>query len=96
MNKRIGMFSYDLLGYALMALSTFFVGLTIEVKSKPDKCLKGLLLVHGIFFISCLVMPILGLFSTDMQGAYWIGVAVLEFCCFENDRQPTMFAAIVT
>lgn len=74
-------FSYDLLGYALMALSTFFIGLTIETKSKSDKCLKVLLLTHGMFFVTCLVMPMLGLFSTDMQGADWIGVAVLEFWC---------------
>lgn len=31
------LFNYDLLGYALMALATFFAGLTLEVKSKPDR-----------------------------------------------------------
>lgn len=29
-------FSYDLLGYGMMALSTFFVGLTINTKTKAD------------------------------------------------------------
>lgn len=74
-------FSYDLLGYALMALSTFFIGLTIDAKTKADKWLKSLLLIHGIFFITCLILPMLGLFSADMQGADWIGVTVLEFWC---------------
>lgn len=74
-------FNFDLLGYALMALSTFFIGLTIDSKSKPDKWLKGLLLFHGIFFITCIALPILGLFSAKMSGADWIGVAVLEFWC---------------
>lgn len=74
-------FSYDLLGYALMALSTFFVGLTIEAKSKNDMWLKGLLLVHGAFFVSSLVLPMLGLFSNNMKGADWIGIAILEFWC---------------
>ena len=74
-------FSYDLLGYGIMALATFFVGLTVDVKSKTDKFLKWLLIIHGIFFVSCFIMPMLGLFSPNMQGADWIGVAVLEFWC---------------
>ena len=45
-------FSFDLLGYGLMALSTFFAGLTIEVKSKSDKWLKRLLIIHGVFFVA--------------------------------------------
>lgn len=74
-------FNYDLLGYGLMALSTFFAGLTIEPKTKSDRWLKWLLIVHGVFFVSCFVMPMLGLFRADMQGADWIGTAVLEFWC---------------
>jgi len=74
-------FSYNLLAYGLMALSTFFIGLTIDVKTKTDKCLKMLLLIHGIFFISGLILPMIGLFSSDMQGANWIGILVLEIWC---------------
>ena len=74
-------FNYDLLGYALMALSSFFAGLTICVKSKADKWLKALLLIHGVFFITCFIFPMLGLFTTDMAGAEWISTAVLEFWC---------------
>lgn len=74
-------FSYDLLGYGLMALATFFAGFTIECKTKSDQWLKALLHIHGIFFISCFIIPMLGIFTEDMQGANWIGVAVLEFWC---------------
>ncbi len=78
--QRMGlMFNYDLLGYGLMALSTFFAGLTVEQKSKSDKWLKLLLLIHGVFFISCLAIPMLGIFKAD--GSPWIGIAVLEFWC---------------
>ena len=75
------MFNYDMLGYCLMDIATFFAGLTIEAKTKTDKWLKGLLLIHGVFAIACFLMPLLGIFSTDMGGGEWIGTAVLEFWC---------------
>lgn len=75
------MFSYDMLGYCLMAVSTFFAGLTIEVKTTSDKWLKWLLLVHGVFAISCFILPMAGLFTPNMEGAEWIGTAVLTFWC---------------
>lgn len=75
------MFSYDLLGYAFMALSTFFIGLTIVPGNKADKWLRGLLLVHGIFAITCFVMPMLGIFKPGMEGGDLIGTLVLEFWC---------------
>lgn len=72
-------FSFDLLGYALMALATFFAGLTICPRSSADKWLRALLLIHGVFIISCLLLPMLGIFQADSPA--WIGVAVLEFWC---------------
>ena len=39
------MFNLDLLGYAIMALSTFFIGLTLNVNNKKDKALKYNILV---------------------------------------------------
>lgn len=74
-------FSYDLLGYCFMALATFFAGLTIEVRTKSDKWLKYLLIIHGIFAISCFLIPMLGIFSKEMVGGELIGVLVLEFWC---------------
>jgi hypothetical protein len=74
-------FNYDLLGYSFMALSTLFIGIQLEAEGKKDKCLKYLLIIHGIFFISCFVMPILGIFKTNMNGEEIIGVIILEFWC---------------
>lgn len=74
-------FNYDLLGYGLMALSTFFIGLTIKAESKADKWLKWLLIIHGIFFVSCFFMPMLGIFSSNTESGYWTGVIALEFWC---------------
>ena len=73
------LFNYDLLGYGVMSLATFFAGLTIKARTKTDKGLKYLLMIHGVFFISCLIMPMLGVFKADSPT--WIGIAVLEFWC---------------
>ncbi|MDZ5724267.1 hypothetical protein ACIZ62_01570 [Acetobacterium carbinolicum] len=74
-------FSYNLLGYGFMALTTFFIALSFKAESKADKALKVLLLVHGLFAISCLVIPMMGIFSSDMAGSGLIGILVLEFWC---------------
>ncbi len=74
-------FSYDLLGYAFMALSTFFIAFTVTVRSRADRALKTLLFIHGVFFISCFIMPLLGVFSPGMAGGDLLGVLVLEFWC---------------
>lgn len=75
-------FSYDLLGYGMMALSTFFIGLTIKTENKKDKWLKYLLMIHGIFFPVCLIMPMTGIFSSMTNGEDSIsGLIVLEFWC---------------
>lgn len=73
------LFSYDLLGYGVMSLATLFAGLTVKPQTKIDKWLKYLLMVHGVFFISCLIIPMLGVFKADSPT--WIGIAVLEFWC---------------
>lgn len=72
-------FSYDLLGYALMSLAAFFAGLSVNAQKKTDKWLKYLLMVHGVFFVSCLIVPMLDLFSADAPE--WVGVLILEFWC---------------
>ncbi|MCM1107408.1 MAG: hypothetical protein NC355_10745 [Blautia sp.] len=75
-------FNYDLLGYGMMALSTFFLGLTIEAKTKADKWLKYLMMIHGIFFLSCFIMPMTGVFRSMSNGETNIGgVIALEFWC---------------
>lgn len=74
------LFNYDLLGYAVMSLAAFFAGLTVKPHTSRDKWLKYLLMGHGVFFISCLVFPMMGIFKADSPT--WIGVVVLEFWCF--------------
>ena len=74
-------FNYDLLGYMFMALSTFFIGITLETKDKNEKLLKILLCVHGIFAVCCFIMPILGIFNQDFAGANIIGTLILIFWC---------------
>jgi hypothetical protein len=74
-------FYYDLLGYAFMALSTFFVGIKLETKNRHDKILKYLLCVHGIFAISCFVMPITGMFNANMGSGKIFGTIALEIWC---------------
>lgn len=94
-------FNYDLLGYGFMALSTFFIGLTIHVKTKADKWLKYLMIVHGIFFLACFIMPMTGVFASMSNGgtniggiialefwcAYFLPVAILSFVHFHHAKQ---------
>ncbi|MCM1307286.1 MAG: hypothetical protein NC223_01665 [Butyrivibrio sp.] len=93
-------FDYDLLGYGMLALSTFFVGLTIDARTKADKWLKYLMLVHGVFFFSCFIMPMTGIFSSMSDGqsnmggiialelwcAYFIPVGILSFIHFRKSH----------
>lgn len=75
-------FNYDLLGYGMMALSTFFTGLTIDTETKVNKWLKYLMMVHGIFFFSCFIMPMTGMFSSMSDGGTNMGAVIaLEFWC---------------
>lgn len=79
--KKFGLlFSYDLFGYGMLAISTFFIGLTISPTNKKVKALRYLLLFHGIFCIVCII-PVLNLFSPGMAGGDIIGIAVLEVWC---------------
>lgn len=76
------LFNYDLLGYGIMALSTFFVGLSIDAKTKADKWLKNMLMIHGIFFLGCLIMPMTGIFKSMAGGSSSMGgVVALEIWC---------------
>ena len=74
-------FNYDLLGYGFMAISTFFIGLKLETNNKHERLLKYLLCIHGIFAISCFIMPMMGIFNKNMAGKDIIGIIVLEFWC---------------
>lgn len=71
------MFNLDLLGYGLLAISTFFIGLSLQAENKTDKALKILLLLHGIFFV-CMFVPVLPLPSTNQGNG---GTVALIFWC---------------
>ncbi len=76
------LFSIDLVGYGIMALSTFFIGLTIEPQNSADKVLKILLLVHGIFIVS-MFLPMTKIFINGGEsGAIYGTVALLFWCLF--------------
>ena len=66
-------FNYDLLGYGVMALSTFFTGLSMKPKNKTDKWLRALMLIHGVFYFSCTFMPMTGMFAKMSSGGDGIG-----------------------
>lgn len=75
------MFNLDILGYGIMALSTFFIGLAFDANNKIDKALKILLMVHGIFFIGCLIMPMTGMFIKTDDSQSIGGTIALEIWC---------------
>ena len=83
--KRGGLlFNYDLLGYGIMALSTFFIGLSIKASSQTDNWLKRLMMIHGVFFVGCFIMPMTGAFNNMSSGETSIGgvVALVIWCVY--------------
>ena len=78
------LFNYDLLGYGMMAFSTFFVGLSIQADGAADKWLKYLLMIHGVFFIGCFIMPMTGVFTNMASGESGKGgtIALLIWCIY--------------
>ncbi|MEJ0013848.1 MAG: hypothetical protein WDM94_14795 [Bauldia sp.] len=76
------MFNLDLLGYGMMAASTFFIGLSMVAASTPDRVLRVFLMLHGVFAPACVLLPIFNVFGS-MGGASGdvIGVAVLLVWC---------------
>ena len=73
-------FNYDLLGYAFMALSTFFGGFLVDKSKKCGKPLAIMLKIHGIFFLSCLFVPMFPVF-TGASGDEAAGTVLLEIWC---------------
>lgn len=78
------MFNYDLLGYGMMALSTFFIALSIQAESKADRWMKALMAIHGVFFFGCFIMPMTGMFASMSDGRTSIGgtVALVAWCAY--------------
>ena len=77
-------FNYDLLGYGVMALSTFFTGLSMKPKNKVGSWLRMLMMIHGVFYFSCTFMPITGMFVRVSSGGDGIGgrLALVAWCVY--------------
>ena len=77
-------FNYDLLGYGVMALSTFFTGLSMKPKNKVDKWIRVLMMIHGVFYFSCTFMPITGMFAKMSSDGNGIGgrLALVAWCVY--------------
>lgn len=72
-------FNYDLLGYGIMALSTFFLSFIVDTKNNRNMILQKLLLIHGIFFPSCFIVPMFPIFNANTGSV--IGTILLEIWC---------------
>ena len=84
-----------------MALSTFFTGLAIKPKNKADKWLRALMIIHGIFYLSCTFMPMTGMFANMSSGGdglggrlalvawcvYFLPIGILSFMHFNKQKQ---------
>ena len=77
-------FNFDLLGYGVMALSTFFTGLAMKPRNKVDKWLRALMMIHGLFYFSCTFMPMTGMFSKMSSGVNGLGgrLALVAWCVY--------------
>ena len=83
-NKFGLIFNFDLLGYGIMALSTFFTGLSMKAENRSDKWLKALMMIHGVFYFSCTFMPMTGMFSNMSSGGDGLGgrIALVVWCVY--------------
>ena len=77
-------FNFALLGYGVMALSTFFTGLAIKPKNRSDKWLRALMMIHGVFYLSCTFMPMTGMFTKISSGGNGLGgrLALVAWCVY--------------
>lgn len=72
-------FNYDLLGYGIMALSTFFLSFIVDTENNKNKILQKLLRIHGIFFPSCFIVPMFPIFNANTGNV--VGTILLEIWC---------------
>ena len=78
------LFNFDLLGYSMMALSTFFLGLSMRADKQADRWLKRLLMLHGAFFISCFALPMTDMLRGMADGGTSRGgtIALVAWCAY--------------
>lgn len=91
-------FAIDMLGYVFLALSTLVLAPLFKdnKKSKLKKALRVMLIIHGLFFISTLIFPVIGFqesASTSQSSDIFGGLALL-FWCVLFVPIPIMFAKL--
>lgn len=75
------LFAIDIIGYGMMALSTLFLGLSVETKNKEDKILRTVSLLHGCFTV-CMILPMTSMFLGGFEGgAANMGALMLAVWC---------------
>jgi hypothetical protein len=78
--SRFGLFfSLDLLGTPLWR-SHVLSRPDRKPRRRLDRWLRNLLMIHGAFAVSCVILPVLGV-SGPAAGRDFIGVLALEFWC---------------
>jgi hypothetical protein len=89
------MFAFDLMGYAMMAISTFFIGVSLDAKTRAYKWLKGLLIAHGLFAPMCIIFPMINVFQNtqNVENTSIIGmIGLVGWCVYFI---PTMVLAAI-
>ncbi len=69
--------------YAVLILLVYFAQ-TIRADGKEDKWLKALMMIHGVFFVSCFVLPMTGMFRSMSGGDTSRGgaAALVAWCAY--------------
>ncbi len=91
-------FNYDLLGYGIMALSTFFLSFIVDTTNNKNKTLQRLLIIHGIFFPSCFIVPMFPIFNVNTGNiagtilleiwcVYFLPICILGYKYFQNNKE---------
>ena len=64
--------------------ATFFTGLSMKPMNRADKWLKALMMVHGVFYLSCTFMPMTGMFSKMSSNGGSLGgrIALVVWCAY--------------
>lgn len=72
-------FVVDMLGYSFMALSTLFIAFVFE-KNGYEKWLRVIFIIHGIFFVSTLIMPLIPLGASSEESYLYGSIALIVWC----------------
>ena len=75
-------FGFDIMGYGLMALSTFLIGLTIHAVNGRERVTKYMFIIHGAFFPPCVLTPILNVYKQGGESDQAGVIALVIWCIY--------------